>query len=268
MTSEDRSKLLSSSDRSLPRVAAHCAVACHGPRQTPRGSQASSGRSGGAGGFLHGPARRHPRRRAAQGVLANDTDPLAKPLTAILVTSAAHGTLGLNPDGGFTYVNDGPPRPRIRSRTRPATDGRDQSRDRHDHHQRSAAAGGSRHVFGQPEVDAERARSRCARQRHGQSGHHRQLRRVERSRADRHRRNHSDRGRRNGQRRGRRQRPVHAPGSFSGSDSFKYVRRQRRRDLDRNRHDHRAGHPTRSISPSPRPASSSNSAACRARTPC
>jgi VCBS repeat-containing protein len=43
---------------------------------------------------------------AAIGVLANDADPLAKPLTAILVTSAAHGTLTLSPDGGFTYVND------------------------------------------------------------------------------------------------------------------------------------------------------------------
>ena len=43
---------------------------------------------------------------AATGVLANDTDPLARPLTAILITSTAHGTLTLNPDGGFTYVND------------------------------------------------------------------------------------------------------------------------------------------------------------------
>jgi len=43
---------------------------------------------------------------ATAGVLANDTDPLARPLTAILVTSATHGTLTLNPDGGFTYVND------------------------------------------------------------------------------------------------------------------------------------------------------------------
>ncbi len=43
---------------------------------------------------------------AAQGVLANDTDPQAKPLTATLVTFAAHGTLALNPDGGFLYVND------------------------------------------------------------------------------------------------------------------------------------------------------------------
>jgi VCBS repeat-containing protein len=43
---------------------------------------------------------------ASTGLLANDTDPLAKPLTAILITSTAHGTLTLNPDGGFTYVND------------------------------------------------------------------------------------------------------------------------------------------------------------------
>ena len=43
---------------------------------------------------------------SGQGILANDTEPLAKPLTAILVTSVTHGTLTLNPDGGFTYVND------------------------------------------------------------------------------------------------------------------------------------------------------------------
>lgn len=43
---------------------------------------------------------------AGTGVLANDSDPLAKPLTAVLLTSTAHGTLTLNPDGGFTYVND------------------------------------------------------------------------------------------------------------------------------------------------------------------
>jgi VCBS repeat-containing protein len=43
---------------------------------------------------------------ATTGVLANDSDPQAKPLTAILVTSAAHGALTLNPDGGFIYVND------------------------------------------------------------------------------------------------------------------------------------------------------------------
>jgi VCBS repeat-containing protein len=43
---------------------------------------------------------------AATGVLANDSDPLARPLTAILVTSASHGALTLNPDGGFIYVND------------------------------------------------------------------------------------------------------------------------------------------------------------------
>lgn len=46
---------------------------------------------------------------AASGVLANDIDPRGKPLTAILVTSPAHGTLTLNPDGSFTYVNDSSP---------------------------------------------------------------------------------------------------------------------------------------------------------------
>jgi VCBS repeat-containing protein len=44
---------------------------------------------------------------AGTGVLANDADPLAKPLTASIVSSTAHGTLTLNPDGAFTYVNDG-----------------------------------------------------------------------------------------------------------------------------------------------------------------
>jgi len=44
---------------------------------------------------------------AGNGVLANDSEPLAKPLTASVVTSTAHGTLTLNPDGSFTYVNDG-----------------------------------------------------------------------------------------------------------------------------------------------------------------
>ena len=41
---------------------------------------------------------------AAQGVLANDTDPLGLPLTAIAPTAPAHGTLVLNPDGSFTYT--------------------------------------------------------------------------------------------------------------------------------------------------------------------
>src|SRR5439155_880190 len=41
---------------------------------------------------------------AAPGVLANDTDVDGDPLTAILVTSPAHGTLNLNSDGSFTYT--------------------------------------------------------------------------------------------------------------------------------------------------------------------
>ncbi len=40
---------------------------------------------------------------AAPGVLANDSDPDNDPLTAIIVTQPAHGTLTLNPSGGFTY---------------------------------------------------------------------------------------------------------------------------------------------------------------------
>jgi Bacterial cadherin-like domain/Bacterial Ig domain len=41
------------------------------------------------------------------GVLSNDTEPQSKPLTAILVTTTTHGTLTLNANGSFTYVNDG-----------------------------------------------------------------------------------------------------------------------------------------------------------------
>jgi len=44
---------------------------------------------------------------ASTGVLANDTDPQSKPLTAVLVSTTSHGTLTLNANGGFTYVNDG-----------------------------------------------------------------------------------------------------------------------------------------------------------------
>lgn len=43
---------------------------------------------------------------AATGVLANDTEPQAKPLIAILVSGPTQGTLTLNADGGFTYVNN------------------------------------------------------------------------------------------------------------------------------------------------------------------
>jgi VCBS repeat-containing protein len=43
-------------------------------------------------------------RSATQGVLANDTDPENNPLTAVLVSGPAHGTLTLNADGSFTYT--------------------------------------------------------------------------------------------------------------------------------------------------------------------
>ncbi len=39
----------------------------------------------------------------APGVLANDTDPNGQPLTALLATNPASGTLSLNPDGSFSY---------------------------------------------------------------------------------------------------------------------------------------------------------------------
>lgn len=44
---------------------------------------------------------------AAAGVLANDTDPQSKPLTAILVSTTTQGTLTLNANGGFTYAHNG-----------------------------------------------------------------------------------------------------------------------------------------------------------------
>ena len=41
---------------------------------------------------------------AAPGVLANDTDPEANPLTAQLVAGPTHGTVSLNANGSFTYT--------------------------------------------------------------------------------------------------------------------------------------------------------------------
>ena len=41
---------------------------------------------------------------AAPGVLANDFDAETNSLTAVLVANVAHGTLALNPNGGFTYT--------------------------------------------------------------------------------------------------------------------------------------------------------------------
>jgi len=43
----------------------------------------------------------------ATSVLANDTDAENSPLTAILVTGPAHGTLTLNANGTFSYTHDG-----------------------------------------------------------------------------------------------------------------------------------------------------------------
>jgi hypothetical protein len=41
---------------------------------------------------------------AAPGVLGNDNDPDSDPLTAVLDTDPANGTLSLNEDGGFSYT--------------------------------------------------------------------------------------------------------------------------------------------------------------------
>jgi VCBS repeat-containing protein len=41
---------------------------------------------------------------AAPGVLLNDTDTEGDPLTAVLDSGPAHGTLVLNADGSFTYT--------------------------------------------------------------------------------------------------------------------------------------------------------------------
>jgi VCBS repeat-containing protein len=41
---------------------------------------------------------------AAAGVLGNDSDPDGNPITAVKVSSPAHGTLVLNPNGSFTYT--------------------------------------------------------------------------------------------------------------------------------------------------------------------
>ncbi len=41
---------------------------------------------------------------AAPGVLANDSDPEGRPITAYYISGPAHGALTLNLDGSFTYT--------------------------------------------------------------------------------------------------------------------------------------------------------------------
>lgn len=43
----------------------------------------------------------------ATSVLANDNDPEADPLTAVLLTAPSFGTLTLNPNGTFSYTHNG-----------------------------------------------------------------------------------------------------------------------------------------------------------------
>ena len=43
---------------------------------------------------------------AADGILANDTDPDLDPLQALLITDVTDGALVLNADGSFTYTPD------------------------------------------------------------------------------------------------------------------------------------------------------------------
>jgi VCBS repeat-containing protein len=45
-----------------------------------------------------------PMSIAAAGILSNDTDPQGKPLTAVVATQPAHGSLTLGADGSFTYT--------------------------------------------------------------------------------------------------------------------------------------------------------------------
>ena len=40
----------------------------------------------------------------ANGVLANDSNPDGNPLTAVLASNPAYGSVTLNPDGSFSYV--------------------------------------------------------------------------------------------------------------------------------------------------------------------
>src|SRR5205807_1271467 len=40
----------------------------------------------------------------ARGVLTNDTDADGAPFSAVFVSGTSHGTLTLNPNGGFTYA--------------------------------------------------------------------------------------------------------------------------------------------------------------------
>jgi len=57
-----------------------------------------------AGNDTAGTAWNTPVTVAAPGVLSNDRDVDGDPLTAILLTSPAHGTVVLNPSGSFTYA--------------------------------------------------------------------------------------------------------------------------------------------------------------------
>ncbi len=65
---------------------------------------ADDGGASTAAGDAYSTNKNVPLTVGTPGVLANDSDPDNQPLMAVLVDGPSHGTLGLNPKGGFTYI--------------------------------------------------------------------------------------------------------------------------------------------------------------------